>query len=42
MGLSYVKARLEESFGTNFILDYGEDDQRRWRTTILITAEALI
>jgi len=34
MGLSYVKARLEESWGEGFSLDDGEDDAGRWRTRI--------
>jgi len=41
LGLSYVKSRLQESWGDAFVLDFGEDESGRWRTTILIKTKVI-
>jgi len=41
MGLSYVRIRLQEVWPDSFTLTDGEDEQGRWKTSIVISAKAI-
>ena len=41
LGLSYVRARLEESWGNNFTFSDGKDDAGGWRSVLVVPIELL-